>query len=116
MVGEDAAGMRQMLDRVAGMDDIEAPTFQRHVFDAGEVQFAALQTGARLRHAFIRFDRDERRVGSLVQQGMGEAAAIGADVEKREGAGRMAVAQHGVESDPGAESLAVAHISPIRAA
>ena len=116
MIGENMAGMRQMLDRVAGMDDVEAPAFERYTLDAPDMQLGTLQAGTGQRHAFVRLDRGYGGVGSFVQQGANEAAAVGTDVEQRKRVRRVAMAQHGIDGDLGAETLAVAHVAPIGAA
>ena len=67
-------------------------------------------------HAFVRLDRGYGGVGSFVQQGANEAAAVGTDVEQRKRVRRVAMAQHGIDGDLGAETLAVAHVAPIGAA
>ena len=81
-----------------------------------DMQLGALQAGAGLRHALVRFDRDDVGGGRRIQKSAREAAAIGTDVEQRERAPTLAMAQNGVDRDLGAETLAVTHIAPIGSA
>ena len=119
--GSDPSAPRrvgEMLDRVAGMDDVEAASRQASYLRCapGSVRCAAGRRRSRQR---ARRARPRRcvRVGRGVQKGAGETAAIGADIEQAPvAASRSAWRAKRIHRRLGAKAFAVAHIAPVGAA
>ena len=68
MIGQRVRRMNQMLDRVAGMDDIEAAGFQRHILDALLDQMRARKPGAGRGDALVGLDSNDMRIWRGVEK------------------------------------------------
>ena|ERR1700733_2237282 len=116
MVGEHARRFGQVLDRVAGMDDVETAGLESYIFDAGPYELATVECPAGLRNAFVGFHGDDGRIWRGLKKCLGEAAAIGAHIEQRDLTFEVRVALQKREGGLCAEALAIANIAPIRTA
>jgi len=116
MVRKHARRVREMLDRVAGMDDVEAAGFEGCIFDARLDQLAAFDAGAGLGHALIRLHGDHVCMGRGFEKGAGETAAIGSHIEYLEPGREIDMVPQRRNGGIGAEAFAVTDIAPIGAA
>ena len=89
---------------------------KRGVFDARLDQSGARQIGAGIGIALVGLDRGHLALGRGFQKGGGEAAAIGADIQKRNRARRSGMPRQRVHRRLGAKAFAVADIAPVGAA
>ena len=105
-----------MLDGVTGMNDIEAGIGERGIFDARLDERRARQTSTGIGIALIRFDGSHLALRRGFEKGGGEAAAIGADIQKRNRFIERDVPRQGVHCRLGTKAFAVTDIAPVRAA
>ncbi len=105
----------QMFDGVTGMDDVEAFLRQHGVFDARLDQLGARQVGAGLGEAFVRLDSGDLCVRRRRKESLGEAAAVGTDIQQLQARAHVGAGRDGLQRDVGAKALAVADIAPVGA-
>ena len=116
MILQDGEGMGQMLDGVAGMDDVEAGLRERGIFDARQDQLGARQAGAGIGIALVGFDRGDVWLGAASRKAAAKLPRLEPTSSSDKRVVEIGVPRQGVHRRLGAKALAVAHIAPIGAA
>jgi hypothetical protein len=107
--------MREMFDRVAGVDDIEAICLERYLFDAALYEFRPLQSPAGSCHALVWLDGCDPGLWGRFQKSAHEAAAIRADIQNGKVLIEICVSLQRGDGRLRAKAFAVADIAPIGA-
>ncbi len=117
VIGQHAGRFGQMLDGVAGMDDVEALAFERRVFDARGDEFGARKVRARIGHAFVGLDGgDAGGIGAASRKARAKLPRLEPTSSSDSSWRQIGVAPQGGQRLFGAEALAIADIAPIGAA